>query len=312
MVDEMKKYVCKRILMMVPVLIGVIFVVFVLLELAPGEPVTMLLGENPNPEDAALLREELGLNRPFLIRFADYVKNIFLHFDFGNSYQTGRSVLDACLERYPTTLTLAVLGTAMIFLIGLPFGIISALKRYTVVDAVCSTFAMIGAAMPRFWLGLLFIIAFSLNLKWFPASGFTSPKQWVLPALTIGIGGCASFLRTTRSSMLDVIRQDYIRTARAKGQSEGKIVTHHMLRNALLPMITVIGIEFGQMLGGAMVTEVVFSIPGLSNFIIANIRARDYPVVLGGVLLIAFCYSVLNLIVDILYAFADPRVKASM
>lgn len=308
----MAKYICKRILLMIPVLIGVIFIVFVLLELAPGDPVTLLLGEHPTAEDAERLREELGLNRPFLVRFLEYVKDVFFHFDFGVSYQTGRSVLEACLERYPTTLTLAVLGTGMIFLIGLPFGIISALKRYTVVDALCSTFAMIGAAMPRFWLGLLFILAFSLHLKLFPASGFTTPLHWVLPALTIGIGGCASFLRTTRSSMLDVIRQDYIRTARAKGQSEGKIVTHHMLRNGLLPMITVIGIEFGQMLGGAMVTEVVFSIPGLSNFIIANIKARDYPVVLGGVLLIAFCYSILNLIVDILYAIADPRVKASM
>lgn len=308
----MAKYIAKRLLMMIPVLLGVAFVVFALLELAPGDPVTLLLGETPNPEDAARLRAELGLDQPFLVRFFEYIKNIVLYFDFGNSYQTGRPVLEACLERYPTTLTLAVLGTSMIFLIGLPFGIISALKRYSIVDVICSIFAMIGAAMPRFWLGLLFILAFSLRLKIFPATGFSTPMHWVLPALTIGIGGCASFLRTTRSSMLDVIRQDYIRTARAKGQTEGKIVSHHMLRNALLPIITVIGIEFGQMLGGAMVTEVVFSIPGLSNFIIANIRARDYPVVLGGVLLIAFCYSLLNLIVDILYAFADPRVKDGM
>lgn len=308
----MLKFICKRLLMMIPVLLGVTLLIFFLLDVAPGDPTANLLGENVTAEDIELLREELGLNKPFLVRFGEYVWGA-LHGDLGTSYQTGRPVLEMCLERFPVTIKLAIVGTAMIILVGAPLGIITALKRGTVLDTICTGFGMIAASMPRFWLGLLLILAFSLRLKWFPASGFNNGIEYmVLPAIAVGIGGCSSFMRTTRSSMLDVIRQDYIRTARAKGQAEGTVVMHHMLKNALMPMITVIGIEFGHLLSGAMITEMVFSIPGLNNFIIQNIRARDYPVVLGGVLLIALVYSLLNLVVDLIYAFVDPRVKASL
>lgn len=305
----MLKYIVRRILIMIPVLLGVILLVFCLMELAPGDAVTMMLGESPTAEDEAALRAELGLNDPLLVRYARYVWDFVSEGSLGNSFQTSRPVLDACLERYPATLTLAGIGTFMIVLIGLPLGILSALKRYSIVDTACTTFALIGSSTPRFWLGLLLILFFSLRLGWFPASGFDTPAHYVLPALTTGLGICASFMRTTRSSMLDVMQQDYVRTARAKGQTEFKVVTHHMLRNALLPIITVIGADFGAMLGGAMVTETVFSIPGLATFIIANIKARDNPVVLGGIVLIAITCSLLNLLVDLLYAVVDPRIR---
>lgn len=306
----MIRYIVKRILMMIPVLLGVLLLVFLLLDAAPGDPARSILGEFATEEQVAAKRVELGLNDPVLVRYVRYVYNVVVHGDFGASYDTGKSVTKAIVERYPTTILLAFLGAGMMVLLGLPTGIVSAVKQYSFIDNFMRSAAMIGVSMPNFWTGLLLIMLFALNLRMFPASGFYGPIYWVLPALSIGIGASAQLTRTTRSCMLEAIRQDYVSTARAKGQSEGVIVMHHVLGNAFIPIITVIGLHFGTLLGGAIVTEQIFSIPGLGKFLVDAIKARDYPVVQGGVTLIAASYCVLNLLIDIIYAFLDPRIKS--
>ncbi len=306
----MIRYILKRILMMIPVLFGVAFVIFTMLYFTPGDPAVQILGEGAASEAIAALREELGLNAPFVVRFFNYIKDLVWYGDLGISYSTNRPVIDEILSRFPTTLELAALSVLIATFIGVFCGIIAAVRQYSVFDSIATVVSLIGASMPNFWQGIMMILLFSVYLGWLPASGFDSPVCWIMPALTIGTSTAASIMRMTRSSMLEVIRKDYIRTARAKGQSEFVVIFHHALKNAMIPVLTTIGLSFGRMMGGAVLTESIFAIPGLGSLIVNSIKARDYPVVQGGVLFIAFVFGFVNLFVDILYAFCDPRIKA--
>lgn len=306
----MMRYILKRLLMMIPVLFGVAFVIFTMLYFTPGDPAVQILGEGATPEAIAALREELGLNAPFVVRFFNYIKDLVWYGDLGISYSTNRPVIDEILSRFPTTLELAALSVLIATFIGVFCGIIAAVRQYSIYDNVATVVSLIGASMPNFWQGIMMILLFSVYLGWLPASGFDSPICWIMPAMTIGTSTAASIMRMTRSSMLEVIRKDYIRTARAKGQSEFVVIFHHALKNAMIPVLTTIGLSFGRMMGGAVLTESIFAIPGLGSLIVNAIKARDYPVVQGGVLFIAFVFGFVNLFVDILYAFCDPRIKA--
>lgn len=295
--------------MMIPVLLGVLFLVFTLNEISPGDPAEMIAGDAASEEVVEQIREDLGLNEPFLVRFANYVKNLVLHGDLGTSYKTKQPVLDEVMARLPTTITLALTSAGFAVLLSIPIGVISAIKQNTWMDNILMVLALIGVAMPAFWQGLMTIILFSVNLGWLPSYGFTTPAHWIMPVLTIGTGAMGSLTRITRSSMLEVIRQDYIRTARAKGQAERKVIIGHALRNSMIPIITAISIQLGSMLGGAIVTETVFAIPGIGMLMIQSIKARDYPTIQGAVVVIAIMFSIVNLVVDVIYTFADPRLK---
>ena len=305
----MYKYILKRLLMMIPVLLGVTFIIFTLLYITPGDPARILLGETARQADIDELRREMGLDQPFIIQFWNYITNA-LRGDLGTSFVTRRPVMVEILERFPTTLLLAALSVGVAVLIGVPFGIIAATKQYSLLDNFTSFFCLVGVSMPNFWQGLMLIIIFSVTLGWLPASGFYGPVFWILPALTVGTTGAAVIMRFTRSSMLEVIRQDYIRTSRAKGNPEYITINKHALHNALIPVVTVIGLQLGFSLGGAVLTESIFSIPGLGRLMVDSIRARNFPVIQGGVLFIALAFSFVNLAVDVLYAFFDPRIKS--
>ena len=306
----MHKFVLNRILMMLPVLLGVSLVVFSMMYFTPGDPARLILGETASETEVRELREEMGLNDPFLLQYGRYLKKAVFEGDLGTSYVTGRPVVTEIVARFPTTMLLAVLSVFISVLIGIPTGIVSATRQYSLFDNLAMILALVGVSMPNFWQGLVLIIVFSLHLGWLPASGFYGPAYWILPALTIGTSTAATITRMTRSSMLEVIRQDYIRTARAKGQTELVVILKHALKNALIPIITVIGLQLGRGLGGAILTESIFSIPGLGKLMVDSIKARNYPVVQGGVLFIAVMFSFINLLVDVLYAYADPRIKS--
>lgn len=306
----MHKFILNRILMMLPVLLGVSLVVFSMMYFTPGDPARLILGETASETEVRELREEMGLNDPFLLQYGRYLKKAVFEGDLGTSYVTGRPVVTEIVARFPTTMLLAVLSVFISVLIGIPTGIVSATRQYSLFDNLAMILALVGVSMPNFWQGLVLIIVFSLHLGWLPASGFYGPAYWILPALTIGTSTAATITRMTRSSMLEVIRQDYIRTARAKGQTELVVILKHALKNALIPIITVIGLQLGRGLGGAILTESIFSIPGLGKLMVDSIKARNYPVVQGGVLFIAVMFSFINLLVDVLYAYADPRIKS--
>ncbi|HIU33442.1 MAG TPA: ABC transporter permease [Candidatus Pullichristensenella excrementigallinarum] len=306
----MYRYILKRLLMLLPVLLGVLLIIFILSEITPGDAARQLAGEFASEEDVQAIREELGLNRPFLERFFSYLTGLVTRGDLGVSYQTGQPVIQEIADRFPTTLLLALVSMLFSILIGIPTGIISAIRQYSWIDSTSMVVALVGVSMPNFWQGLLNIIVFSIWLGWLPASGFYGWQYWILPAVTIGTSSAAMITRMTRSSMLEVIHQDYIRTARAKGQKENVIIIKHALKNALIPIVTVVGIQFGGLLGGAVLTETVFAIPGLGKFMVDAIKARNYPVVQGGVLVLAVVFSVVNLLVDILYSYIDPRLKS--
>lgn len=305
----MIKFILKRILYTIPVLLGVTLLIFVLLSMAPGEPAITVLGATASEEDIAHFNEVNGLDKPLIVQYVRYLGGV-LEGNLGTSYVGGRSVTDILKDAFPVTLQLVLCATAFMVILGLPLGIISAYKQNSVLDNIAQTLGIIGVSMPGFWLGLMLIIEFAVNQKLLPPSGWSGPKSWILPAITVGLSGAASMMRITRSSMLDVIRQDYIRTARAKGQNEFVVVCHHMLRNALLPIITVVGTTMGSLFGGCMAVETIFSIPGLSRQLINSIYQRDYPVVQGAVLLIAAMCTVINLLVDIIYAMIDARIRS--
>lgn len=306
----MYKYIARRLLLLIPVIIGVTFIIFSMMYFTPGDPARIILGESAKAEDVSRLREELGLNDPYFVQFGNYVKKAVLEQDIGNSYVTKRPVVTEITDRFPTTLKLAAFSIVIAVVIGIPIGIISATKQYSLFDNVSMVLALIGVSMPNFWQGLLLILFFSVYLGWLPSSGFSSFKHMILPAVTIGTSTIAVITRMTRSSMLEVVRQDYIRTARAKGQVESKVINHHALKNALIPIITVIGIQFGYLLSGAVLTESIFAVPGVGRLMVQSIKERDFPVVQGSVLFIAVAFSLVNLLVDILYAYVDPRIRS--
>ncbi|MDK2959570.1 MAG: peptide/nickel transport system permease protein [Synergistaceae bacterium] len=305
----MFKYIARRILFLLPVLVGVSFIVFSLLYLTPGDPARMVLGDQATEEAVQEFRNKEGLNDPFLVQYGRYVYKA-LQGDIGRSYMTRRPVSDEILSAFPSTIKLAALSMMIAILLGIPFGIISAIRQYSLFDSVTMVFAMVGLSMPVFWLGILLILFFSVHLRWLPSSGFDSFASMILPSITLAAQSVAIVTRMTRSSMLEVVRQDYIRTARAKGQKESVIIWRHALGNALIPVVTVVGLQFGHLLGGAVLTESIFSIPGVGRLMVEAIKMRDYPLVQGGVLYIAIAFSLVNLLVDLVYAWVDPRIKA--
>lgn len=306
---NMHKYVLKRILLLIPVLLGVSLLVFAIMSLTPGDPAQLILGENAPKEAVLKLREEMGLNDPFFIQYFRFVKNAIMG-DFGRSYTTGREVFGEIFARFPNTLILAVIGIIISVCIGIPIGIISATRQYSFLDSFSMVIALLGVSMPVFWLGLMLILTFSVKLGWLPSGGFDGLKSIILPAITLGVGSAAIITRMTRSSMLEVIRQDYIRTARAKGVAEKVVINKHAFKNALIPIITVVGLQFGHLLGGAVLTESVYSWPGVGRLMVDAIRQKDTPTVLAAVVFLAAAFSVVNLLVDILYAYVDPRIKS--
>lgn len=305
----MHRFIVKRLLLLIPVLLGVSLLVFAIMSFTPGDPAQLILGENAPPEAVAELREEMGLNDPFVLRYARFVGNAVVG-DLGQSYTSGRDVFDEIFSRFPNTLILAALGVIIAVLIGIPVGIISATRQYSMIDSGSMIFALLGVSMPNFWLGLMMILLFSVNLGWVPSGGYSDWSSLIMPAITLGTGSAAIITRMTRSSMLEVIRQDYIRTARAKGVAENVVINQHALKNALIPVITVIGLQFGYLLGGAVLTETVFSWPGVGRMMVDAIRQKDAPTVLGTVVFLATTFSLVNLMVDLLYGFVDPRIKS--
>jgi peptide/nickel transport system permease protein len=300
--------------MLIPVIIGVTFIVFFILNLSPGDPAAIILGDQATAEALEMKREELGLNDPIFVRYGKYMVNL-IHGDLGTSYRNNLDVWEQVMQRFPNTFILAVISTLIALLIGIPTGITSALKQYSMVDNISMIIALIGVSMPVFWLGLMLVILFSLNLKILPSQGMGEGfipliKSLILPSFSLGAMSAAVIARMTRSSMLDVTRQDYISTARAKGLSEKIITNHHMLKNAMIPIITAVGLQFGTLLGGSMLTETVFSWPGVGRLMIDSIKSKDIPLVLGSVIFLAIMFTVVNLIVDIVYAFVDPRIKS--
>lgn len=305
----MLRYVIKRLLLLIPILLGVILLIMFIMSLTPGDPGTLLLGMNATPEAIDAMNEELGFNDPLLVQYAKYVWNAF-HGDLGTSWQTGRPVFQEIVKRLPVTFKLAIFSAILTAIIGIPLGIISAIKKYSVTDMACTSIAMIFTSMPRFWLGMLLIIYFAVQLKWFPTNGVGTWKHYVLPVFTLAAPTAAKIMRLTRTTMLETIRSDYVRTARSKGADERRIIIRHELKNALLPVITSIGIDFGQLLGGAILIETVFSMQGISTLMINAIRMKDTPLVTGSIVFFAAMVCITMLIVDLIYAFIDPRIKA--
>ncbi|MEQ2472825.1 ABC transporter permease [Laedolimicola intestinihominis] len=305
----MLKYVVKRILMIIPVVLAVSFIVFFIMDFVPSDPAVTVLGDGATEEQLDYYRETHGLNDPLIIRYVRYMEGI-VQGDLGTSYAQNRPVWDIFFEKFPNTFKLAVASVVVTVLLSIPLGILAAVKNNTWVDTVCSTFSFVGLAMPNFWLGLLLIMLFSVNLHLLPSTGAVGVKSLILPAITCGTGNMAALTRITRSSMLDVLRQDYLRTARAKGQSEGKIITRHAFKNAQIPVVTQIGIQMSTLLGGAVLTERVFAWPGVGAFLVDSIQKSDFEVVTGFVIMLAIFVSIILLLVDVVYAFLDPRIKA--
>lgn len=306
----MLKFIIKRILLMIPILLGVAFVVFTILDMTPSDPASIILGAGAPQEAIDQLNHELGYDQPFFVRFFSYIEDLFLHFDMGTSYRSGRTVAEEIFSKLPVTILVAFLAMFFATLIGVPLGVLSAVKQYSAADKISTFIALILAAIPTFWLGMMLMTWFSLQLRWFPSSGIGSWKNFVLPTVGLALPYAAQQLRFTRSSMLETIRADYIRTARAKGATEKTVIWKHAMKNALLPVITVTGMNFGGLIGGAVVTESLFALPGLGNLLLTGIRQKDIPVVMGSTIFLAAIFSLIMLVVDILFALIDPRIKS--
>ena len=307
----MYRYVIKRLLLMIPVVLGVSFIIFTIMYFIPGDPASNILGVGASPEAVAQLNEELGYNDPFIVRYVNYISDAVLHLDLGTSYQNKLPVTGEIAKRLPVSATLAFGSIMLSLLIGVPIGVLSAVKQYSLWDKIPTGLALLVAAMPAFIIGMLLMLVFSLQLGILPVSGVTQGlKSYILPVISLGLPYGARQLRFTRSSMLETIRQDYVRTAKAKGASQKKTIWGHVMKNALMPVITVAGTSFGALLGGAIATESLFGLPGLGTYISDGIKLKDVPAVLGGIIVFALLFSLVMLAVDLSYAFVDPRIKA--
>jgi len=334
----LSNYIIKRLLNLLPVLLGITLLVFLFLHLIPGDPATVLLGERATPEQVEALREQLGLNQPLPLQYLTFINNL-LHLDFGSSIISGIPIIDEIKTRFPATFELSLAAMIVAVILGIPAGIVAAVYKNHPADNLTMIGSLLGVSMPVYWLGLLLIYLFAITLNWFPPSGRISIEaglnfqpitgfylldailkfdinllqdvlaHLILPALTLGTIPLAILARITRSSLLEVLSQDYIRTARAKGIPEHWVILRHGLKNALLPVVTIIGLQFGTLLGGAILTETIFSWPGIGSWIYEGILARDYPVVQGGVVVVSVIFVLVNLLVDISYALFDPRIK---
>ena len=304
----MLNFLLSRIFSALIVILGVSTLVFMLIHFVPGDPVEVMLGESSQPTDREALRHALGLDQPIVTQLVHYFNGL-LHFDLGQSLHSKRPIVDVLLERIPATIELAVAGLLVAVLIAFPLGMIAAVRRDTAWDSGAMFFSMFGISVPNFWMGPLLILVFSLWLGWFPVSGRDGIASLVLPALTLGTAMAAILSRMVRASLLEVLGEDYIRTARAKGMSERVVLVHHAMRNAMLPVITLLGLQLGTLLGGAVITEIVFSWPGVGQLTIDSINRRDYPVVQACILLISLAYVVINTLTDLVYAWLDPRIR---
>jgi peptide/nickel transport system permease protein len=319
----MARYILRRLLQLIPVIIGVTFIVFTLTYISPGDPARMLLPQDATTADVIHMRSLMGIDQPFLTQYLHFLFGFkspgdgsfdykgLIALDLGRSYVSNRPVFTTILQRFPNTALLTVIALALSIALSIPIGILSATRQYSKTDMAVTILALIGLSMPAFWLGMMLIWVFSVQLRWFPSLATPSNlKSIILPAITLAAMNTAVQTRMTRSSMLEVIRQDYVRTARAKGLSEKLVIRHHALRNALIPVVTVIGLQVGQLLVGAVLTETVFSYPGIGTIMVDAIQRKDTPQILASVVFVAMVFALVNLIVDILYALIDPRIKA--
>ncbi len=305
----MIKYIIKRLLLLIPVLLGVLIIVFTITYLTPGDPVVSLLGSSYTPETYAAKAAEMGLDKGYFGQLGTYIFNIFTKFDFGKSYMTNNPVVESLMARAPVTAKIAMITVVIALCVGIPCGIIAAIKQYSILDYGFTSFALLSSAIPSFVLAPVFLVIFGVKLKWLPLSGLTSFKSYILPILVSAIGGFALITRMTRNSMLETIRQDYIRTARAKGMRMNAVIRKHALKNALIPVITVTGSWFAMLMGGSLIVEMIFTIPGLGTYLYSGISNRDYPIINGSVFLTSSIVCIMSIVVDILYTVVDPRIK---
>lgn len=305
----MLKYIGKRVLLMIPVVLGISFILFTIMEFSPGDPARIILGDYATQEQVDELREEMGLNDAFLVRYGRYVLNA-AQGDFGKSYRSNSPVVGEIAARFPVTLKISLMAIVIAVLIGIPVGIISAVKQYSFADILSTMAALLFTSIPAFWLGLLLIMFLSVQHHILPSVGSDTWKHLIMPSLSLAAAQMATIIRMTRSTMLEVIRQDYIRTAKAKGASSRRVVFHHAIKNALLPVITTVGLSVSNLLGGALIIENVFGISGLGTVMVNSVKSKDTPLLLGSVMFAAVVAGFVNLGVDVLYTYVDPRIKA--
>ncbi len=305
----MAKYILKRLLIVIPTLLFIVFVVFFILNVTPGDPGRIMLGPTATQEQVDMLNESLGVNRPLLVRYVDYIWDA-LHGDFGMSYTFNVPVTQVLMPKFPTTLKLAILSVICSALLGIPLGILSAVKKHSLIDNGLTVLALFLASVPGFWLGLMLMLFLSLQLGLLPSSGVGTWQHYVMPVMTLALPSAAFISRLTRTTMLDTMNQDYIRTAKGKGAKDGRVIFGHALRNALIPVITQLGMNFAGLLGGAMITEIVFGLPGFGNAIVAAIKAKDVPLTMFAVVFLSTTFMIIMLVVDLIYAFVDPRIKS--
>ena len=306
----MIRYVAKRFLMLIPLVLCITFVVYGLMSLAPGDPASIMLPSNAPQEQKDALNHKLGYDRPFLVKYADFVYNLVFKGDFGISYRTQQPIINEFKTRLPISITLAFTSLTLAACIGIPLGVLSAVKQYSLLDTIPSVMAMTLSAVPSFWFGMMLIYFLAYKLGLFPSYGMGGIEHWVLPTLTIAVVYAAEILRYTRSSMLETIRADYVRTARAKGVAERTVIWKHAMKNGLLPVITLLGSSFGAQIGGAIVTENLYNLPGLGTLTLLSINMRDTPTVVATSVIFATLYNIILILVDLMYAFIDPRIKA--
>ncbi|HHV97540.1 MAG TPA: ABC transporter permease [Clostridiaceae bacterium] len=304
----MLKYAVKRIVLMIPVIVIMTMFVFLIFYFAPGDPVSRIAGPNATPEVYESIKRKYGLDQPFIVQYLRFVKSV-IEGDLGVSILQGRPVIEMIKERLPVTLQIGLMGFLITFVIAIPAGVIAAVKKNTVVDYLCMLGSLLGMAIPTFWLGMLLLYVFAYKLRWFPISGDGTIKQIILPGFAIGLTNAAITARMVRSSMLEVLKQDYVRTARSKGLKEKTVIYSHALRNALIPIITLMGLKLGWIIGGSVALEIIFSIPGIGRLMVDSILARDYPVVQGSMIVLTSSIILANILADILYTVVDPRIR---
>lgn len=306
----MGKFIAKRLLWLIPVILGVAVTIFTIMYFVPGDPAVLILGTDASEVELEAKREELGLNDPYVVQLMKFLKQTFIELDFGTSYKTGQPIAKELMQRLPYTMVIGFSSMILTFVIGIPLGITAAVHQNGLADRLCMIIALAGVSIPEFWLALMMVVFFALKLRWLPPSGIDSWQCFIMPILSGAAGGMAGLARQSRSSMLEVIRSDYITTARAKGVAERDVIYKHALPNALLPIITVAGMHLAHIFSGSVVVENVFSIPGVGSYMILAINNRDYPAVEACVLLLAIIFCFVVVLIDIAYGLVDPRIKA--
>lgn len=304
----MLRYIAKRLLLMIPVILGISFIIFTIISVTPGDPVQLIMGADADPALMAAKREELGLNENFIVRYVKYIGGVVTG-DLGNSYRTGLPVVQEIAVRLPKTMVIALGGIGLSVLIGVPLGLISAVKQYSFIDYFARVLAMLLTAVPAFWLGLMSLLYFCLKMRWLPATGGDSWQGFILPVVVLAASATATQTRTTRSAVLEAIRQDYVKMARAKGIKESRVIFKHVLRNSMMPVITIAGMNIGVQMGGTVVIENVFAITGMGNFLVNAVRVKDAPAIVSTLIVVAAFIALMNLLVDLIYTVVDPRLK---